>query len=154
VKEGEPDVWYDETKAPGLLAMQAGLVVRDRLNDSFLDAHIALFRARFDEGGDIREPAVVAQALTSAGVDSDAVFAEIADGWPLELFHKEHDMAAGDHNVWGVPTFIHGDQAAFIRFMNRPKGDRALATQTIQRAVDLLAGWPELNEFKHTSVPR
>lgn len=154
VKEGEPDVWDDESKAPGLLAMQAGLVVRDRFPANFLDAHIALFRARFDEGGDIREPDVVKKALASAGVDADAVFAEIDDGWPLQQFRKEHEEAAGDNAVWGVPTFIQNDQAVFIRFMNRPKGDGALATKTIERAVDLVGGWPELNEFKHTSIPR
>lgn len=154
VKEGEPDVWDDETKAPGLLAMQAGVVVRERFPEKFLDAHVALFRARFDKGGDIREPDVVKEALDEAGVDSAAVFGEIADGWPLELFRKEHEVAAGDSNVWGVPTFINGDHAVFVRLMHRPNGDGELATTTIERVVDLVGGWPELNEFKHTAIPR
>ena len=55
--------------------------------------------------------------------------------------------------MWGVPTFIVDDQAAFVRFMNRPDGDGEVARRTVERVVDLL-GWPELNEFKHTSIPR
>jgi protein-disulfide isomerase-like protein with CxxC motif len=154
VKEGEPDVWDDETKAPGLLATQAGLVVRDRFPEKFLDAHIALFSARFDKGGDIRDRDVVKDALDEAGVDSATILAGIDDGWPLEQFRKEHEAAAGDHRVWGVPTFIHGDEAVFVRLMHRPQGDGALATRTVERVVDLVGGWPELNEFKHTSIPR
>jgi hypothetical protein len=38
--------------------------------------------------------------------------------------------------------------------MNRPAGDGALGMATIERLLDLMAGWPELNEFKHTSLSR
>ena len=53
-----------------------------------------------------------------------------------------------------MPTFIANDEAVFIRFMHRPHGDVAVAIRTIERAVDLVAGWPDLNEFKHTSISR
>jgi hypothetical protein len=42
----------------------------------------------------------------------------------------------------------------FVRIMDRPQGDIARATSTIERIMDLLDGWPELNEFKHTSRKR
>ncbi len=154
VQEGEPDVWEDETQAPALLAMQAGIVVRDRFPERFLDVHAALFTARHDEARDIRERDVVAEVLAAAGVDADAVFAEIADGWPLETFRKEHEAAASASAMWGVPTFVKDGQAVFVRLMNRPQGDGELARTTIERVVDLVGGWPELNEFKHTSIPR
>ena len=56
--------------------------------------------------------------------------------------------------MWGVPTFVQGDKAVFVRLMERPRGDGALARRTIDRVVDLLVGFPELNEFKHTSLKR
>jgi hypothetical protein len=154
VPEGGTDVWDDETKADALLAMEVGIVVRDRFPDRFLDVHQALFDARHDQGRDIREPGILKEILTEQSVDGDAVFAEIKDGWPLETFRKEHEAAAGDHKVWGVPTFIKGDEAVFVRLMHRPQGDAALATKTIDRVVDLVGGFPELNEFKHTSISR
>jgi hypothetical protein len=55
--------------------------------------------------------------------------------------------------VWGVPTFVQHDQSVFVRLMNRPQGDGALATTTVERVLDLLT-WTELNEFKHSSIPR
>lgn len=153
VAEGEAAVWDDPSKAPALLAMQAGIVVRDRFPDRFLDAHVALFTARHDEGRDIRERDIVQSVLDGAGVDGAAVLAEIDDGWPLETFRKEHEAAARDHNVWGVPTFIKGGSAVFVRLMHRPRGDAAVAREAIDRVVELL-GWEELNEFKHTSISR
>ncbi len=60
VPEGGTPVWDDPEKAQDLLALGAGVVVRDQYPDRFLDAHIALFAARHDEGLDLRQPEVVA----------------------------------------------------------------------------------------------
>ncbi len=88
------------------------------------------------------------------GVDADVVFAEIADGAPLDTVRKEHEAAALDHDVWGVPTFIVGDQAVFVRLTTDSAGDGELARTRIDRILELATDFPELNEFKHTSIPR
>jgi hypothetical protein len=154
VPEGEPDVWVRPGSDSGLLALQAGIVVRDRFPDRFLDVHRALFALRHDEGRHIRDEAEVRRVLSAQGVDEDAVFAEIATGGPLATVRDEHTAAADDHDVWGVPTFVVGDRAVFVRLMERPRGDAAVARRTIDRVLDLLTGFPELNEFKHTSLKR
>jgi hypothetical protein len=154
VEEGQPDVWDNPESDTGLLSLQAGVVIRDQQPDRFLDAHEALFAIRHDRGLHLRDEATVRETLAGVGVDVDSVFAEIASGAPLETVRKEHEAAASGHDVWGVPTFILGDSAAFVRLMDRPAGDSALATRSIDRVIDLLSGWPELNEFKHTSLKR
>ncbi len=154
VEEGQPDVWDDPEKASSLLAMQVGIAVRDSWPTDFHRVHRALFTARHDEGRDIREEQVLREILSEQRVDADAVFAELATGTPLETFRKEHERSVADHSVFGVPTFIANDQAVFIRLMHRPQGDAAIATRSIERVVELVAGWPELNEFKHTSITR
>ena len=154
VAEGEPDVWDDPSKAPALLAMQAGIVVRDRFPEQFPDLHLALFAARHDQGLDIRDPEVVEAVLADQALDVATIRKEIDDGWPLEQFRREHEQAAADHGVWGVPTFVAGGQAVFVRLMHRPEGDADLARRTVDRLLDLVTGWPDLNEFKHTSIPR
>src|SRR5215813_9086562 len=50
VAEGQPDVWDDPEADTGLLALQAGTVVRDKFPDRFLAVHRALFALRHDEG--------------------------------------------------------------------------------------------------------
>jgi hypothetical protein len=129
VAEGEPPVWDQPDRYRGLLANQVGIVVRNRLPDRFFAVHRAIFTARHVEARDTRERGVLADILTTSGVD-----------------------AATDHEVWGVPTFIAGGRAAFVRLLDRPDGDAALATSTIERIVEMLSGWPALNEFKHTSL--
>ena len=157
VEEGQPPVWDDPTSDSGLLALQVGVAVRDTAPDAFLAVHRDLFALRHDEGRSITDESLLREVLVRHGVDADAVFATVAEGGPLDSVRKEHEAAARDHDVWGVPTFIVGDQAAFVRLMDRPskQGDDAPArsTRAIERIVGLLADAPELNEFKHTSLP-
>lgn len=154
VGEGEADIWGRWHDDSGLLALQAGVVVRDKFPDRFLDVHEALFALRHDHGGHLRDEGAVREVLSAHGVDADAVLAEIHAGSVIGIVQDEHERAAKRHDVWGVPTFILGTEAAFARLMDRPEGDAAHATRTIERVLDLVGGWPDLNELKHTSIPR
>jgi len=153
VEEGGTPVWDDPEREKDLLAGQVGIVVRDRFPEQFLRVHTALFALRHDEGGDLRDRTALSSVLAREGVDPARVFEEISGGWPLDEFRKSHEKAVAEHDVFGVPTFIAGDQASFVRIMTRPGGDAALATRTIERILDLLEYEVELNEFKRTSIP-
>lgn len=152
VEEGGRPVWDEPDRYPGLTANLAGIVVRDGLPEKFASVHQALFSARHDQSLDLRDRAIVAKVLDEAGVDGQGVLAEVDSGRPLEVLRDEHTSAATGQQVWGVPTFIVGDRAVFVRLMRRPDGDVELARHTIDRILDMLTGWPELNEFKHTSL--
>jgi hypothetical protein len=154
VEEGDVPVWEDPEKDSGLLALQLGIAVRDTQPDRFFDAHLALFAIRHDLGKSQRDEAILREALEQAGVDVDAAFAEVASGVPLKKVQTEHERGVADHNVWGVPTFIKGEHAAFVRVMDRPRDGLHDSVKVIERIVSLLTGWPELNEFKHTSISR
>lgn len=154
VREGEPDIWGRPQDDSGLLALQAGVAVRDHFPDRFLDAHLALFAIRHDEGRHLEDPEEVRRALTASGVNADGVFDLIASGETLEGVRGEHTASAEDHEAWGVPTFVQGDRAVFVRLMDRPEGDGERAQRTIERVVELLTEFPQLNEFKHTSLKR
>jgi len=154
VAEGEPAIWSHWQDDSGLLALQAGTVVRDKFPDRFLDAHEALFALRHDHAGHLRDEAAVRAVLEEQGVDAGAVFDEIATGNPIAVVQQAHEAAATGHTVWGVPTFILGDRAVFVRLMDRPEGDGDRARASIDRILDLLGGWPELNEYKYTAIPR
>lgn len=153
VEEGQPDVWDNPAAESGLLALQVGVTVRDRFPEAFLDVHEALFDARHVAGADLRDEAVLRAVLDTRGLDADQVLDAAHDG-ALDVVHKEHDRVVAEHDVWGVPTFIAGDQSVFVRLMAGPDGDGLLAVRTVERVLDLVTGWPELNEFKHTSIAR
>ncbi|HLI15666.1 MAG TPA: DsbA family protein [Acidimicrobiales bacterium] len=153
VPEGGLSVFDDPSKRNELVAQAAALVVRERFPDRFLAVHTAFFVARHEHGRDLREEETARAALKEGGADADAVFAELDAGWPYDLLATEHRGLVASHAVFGVPTFIAGEQAAFVRLLSRPRsGEEARAT--IDRVLDLLTSHTELNEFKHTSIPR
>ena len=152
VQEGEPPVWERPESDSGLLALQASVAVRDRQPERFLDVHHALFEHRHAAGGQLKTREDLAPVLAAAGADVDAVWAEVDSGRPLAAVEKEHTSYADSHTVWGVPTFVVGDAAVFVRLLTLPDDD-ATAVAAVERVLDNVA-WPLLNEFKHTSIPR
>ena len=70
------------------MALAAGVVVRDQYPDRFLDAHVALFSARHDEGLDLRVPGVVAGVLDGIGLPGDKIVAEVATGAPAQEIRR------------------------------------------------------------------
>src|SRR3954453_17553801 len=131
--EGEIDVWDDPEMAATRMAVEVGIAVRDGWPDAFPAVHRGLFAARHDEGLDIRDHDVVADVLTANGLDADQVFNEVLGCAPRDVFRLEHTTAVEKHKVFGVPTVIAGDQAVFIRLVNRPTGDAGEARQCIER---------------------
>jgi hypothetical protein len=154
VEEGEEPVWDEPERYPGLLANLAGIVVREREPDKFLAGHAALFAIRHEHALDLREPAVVAKALDEVGIDGAGVLGEIDAGWPLDVLRREHTEGVDTWSVFGVPTFISGDEAVFVRIMQRSGGDPSVAVSTVDRILAQVDGWLDLNEFKRTKILR
>lgn len=156
VPEGEPDVWdrADPDAESGILALRVGLAVREHAPEHHLAAHTALFAARHDQGLDLRDPAVLADLLRGLGLDPDRILEAAAGPDLLKQLRDEHEFGVREHEVWGVPTFIAGDRAVFVRVMDRPDGDAAHARRTVERILDLVTGFPTLHEFKQTDLPR
>lgn len=154
VAEGGTPVWDDPSKERDLLAPAAAVVVRDRYPDHFLAVHRALFSARHDEALDLREADVLRDVLSRAGAPADDILNAAQSADARKQLRLEHEWAVSEHGVWGVPTFIVGDRAVFIRLMTRPGGDAPLARRTIERVVRLMEDAPELNEFKEVAIER
>ena len=148
VPEGEPPVWEREPGSwgSGVTALLYGIAVRDAFPEHFLDFHIAAFALRHDQDRQLDEDAL-GEAATGAGLDLSALKEEVWSGRPLKTLATEHTEAVERWSVFGVPTFIAGEEAVFIRFMERGRVD------DLVRAVDLL-DWSRLNEFKRTRIPR
>jgi hypothetical protein len=154
VPEGGTPVWDDPAKFDDLVALAAGVVVRDQYPEQFAVVHHALFAARHDEGLDIRDPSVVARVLDAHGVPADKVLAEVESGGPIDEIKRAYQEAVTKWSVFGVPTFIVEENAVFVRLMTRPRGDAALARKSIEDVVRLIDDQPDLNEFKYTTIGR
>jgi 2-hydroxychromene-2-carboxylate isomerase len=87
------------------------------------------------------------EAIASIELDPDAVAAEVASGRPLRTLAAEHSEAVSSWAMFGVPTFVVGDRAAFVRLMERDK------PEDIERVLELFE-FERLNELKYTRIPR
>ena len=74
----------------------------------------------------------------------------------LDYYEESPDQGRSKGNIYkGLVKKVEDHiQAAFVRYMDRPQGDVERAVRTVERTLDLLEGWTDLNEFKHTSIPR
>jgi hypothetical protein len=151
--EGAPDVWDDDAKRDDLLALEASVAVRDGWPDRFVDVHQALFRARHDRGIKLASRDEVSSVLDEVGADTAKVLDVVDGGRPRAELKASWTRLTGQHDAFGVPTFVVGDQAVFVRLMARPtSGDDAIAA--ITEVVGLLVGNTRLNEFKRTKIAR
>ena len=82
-----------------------------------------MYEHRHASAGQIKDRSDLTPVLEAVGVDVDAVWAEVDSGRPLATVEKEHTTFVDSHTVWGVPTFVVGDQAVFVRLLERPEGD-------------------------------
>lgn len=149
VEEGETAVWEREPGdwGTGTTALLYGIAVRDAFPDKFLDAHVELFAQRHDHGLKLGHEDVLEAAIARVGLDVDAVKEEVWSGRPLKTLAAEHTESVERWSVFGVPTYCEGEEAVFIRFMERGRADDLL------RAFELLE-WTRLNEFKRTTIAR
>lgn len=148
--DDEPAVWDPAASlddASGVRALLWSLAIRDGFPDRFPDFHRRLFDARHDHGVDINDEAVLATVAGGARLDAADVADIVSSGVPAKTLRDEHTALVDDHAVFGVPTFIAGDEAVFVRFMERNRPD------DLARVVDMI-GWANVNEFKRTRIPR
>ncbi len=134
VEEGEPAMWERQPSAwgSGVLSLLYGIAVRDTFPDHFFEAHLALFAARHDHGLKLKDEAVLATRSRRPGLDPDAVAEEAHSGRPLKTLAAEHTEAVDRWSVFGVPTYIEGEEAVFVRFMERGRVD------DLERTLELL----------------
>ncbi len=152
-EESAPDVWDDDTKRDDLLALEASLVVRDTWPEQFLDVHLALFRARHDKKIRLSTRDEVVKVLQGAGADATAVLDVVDTGAPRKELAAAWRRHTDEHHSFGVPTFIAGNEAVFVRLMDRPSSSED-AVEVVEWIVRALVDDPRLNEFKRTSIPR
>jgi protein-disulfide isomerase-like protein with CxxC motif len=127
--------------------------VRDQQSEYFLDAHEAMFRARHDRAIRLVTIDEIRDVLAPLGVDMAKVAADVASRRPHDVIaasHKEFDR----FEAFGVPTFVVRDDATFVRYMSEPGDDATSSVELITSLLTLMTKRADLNEFKHTQLPR
>lgn len=146
-----PDVWDDPDHDPDLLALAVSVSVRDQQPDKFLVAHEALFRARHELAVRLVTIDEIDGVLRPVGVDVEMVQRDLQTRRPHQVIGKNFKKYE-KVEAFGVPTFVVGDDATFVRYMSPPSDDPKASIALIESLVTLMSTQPELNEFKHTRL--
>ncbi len=149
--EGGLDVWDDPAKYDQLVALAAGVSVRDQQPEKFLDAHVALFSARHRDGVRLATLEEVTAVLESVDVDIEQLTADLASTRPWRTIGDSYRRFER-YEAFGVPTVVVGDSAVFVRYMEGPNGDASVSTDLIESIISMVVHQPALNEFKHTRL--
>lgn len=152
VAEGDPSVFDIEDGRKFLYALAAGVTVRDEHPEKFPDFHRGMFAARHDDKRDIRDDAVVREVLNEQGLDAEAISAKFDEA--VAKIRAEHRAAVADHAMFGVPTFVLGERAVFVRLMDRPGDEAKKGLEAVEGVLRILEEMPTLNEFKYTKIAR
>ena len=152
VEEGQPSIFGLPEERRRLYALAAGVAVRDHFPEKFRGFHAALFAARHDQARDIREESVVREVLSEQGLDAEAVMSRFDDS--EATIQKEHSAAVEKYQMFGVPTFVLGDRAVFVRLMDRPGTDLKKGLESIEGVLRIAEEMPTLNEYKFTKISR
>lgn len=147
-----PDVWNDVTKDAELLSLCCATSIRDFQPELFLDAHEALFRARHERAIRLVTFEEIVDVLAPLGVDLDLVGNDVQSRRPHQVIGEAYQEFAR-YEAFGVPTFVVDGDATFVRYMTPPTDD-ATASVTLIESLVTLMGRSDLNEFKHTRLPR
>lgn len=150
--DGAPDVWDDPDRDEDLIALAASTSVRDLQPQYFLNVHEALFRARHERAIRLVTMDEIDEVVAPIGVDLEHVHADVASRRPHKVIgesYREFDR----YEAFGVPTFVVGNDATFVRYMTTPNDEPGESVALIESLINLIANQSALNEFKHTRVP-
>lgn len=148
IPEGDPPVWDRPAgeRGSGVRALEWGIAVRDTFPERFGAFHLNVFDIRHVHGKRFTEE-TLHEAAIAAGLDPDAIAQEVASGRPIKALAADHTEAVDRWAVFGVPTLIENDDAAFVRLMRPAQPDDVdELLQALHRT--------DLNEFKRTRIPR
>jgi 2-hydroxychromene-2-carboxylate isomerase len=151
--EGSPDVWDDPAHDPDLLSLAVSISIRDQQPEFFLRAHEALFRARHECAIRLVTMDEIEGVIAPLGVDMTTLRDDLESRRPHQVIGESFEEFS-KFEAFGVPTFVVENDATFVRYMKPPTADAKGSIKLIESIVGLIEAQPELNEFKHTRLPR
>jgi predicted DsbA family dithiol-disulfide isomerase len=154
-RSDDPDdgwtVWDAPESEPvrGRLAFKAAEAARRQ--DRFDALHHGLLAARHVERRDIDSFDVVEEVAGAAGLDLAWFRRDLADPEILRRLARDHTEGRDVHGVFGTPTLVLREGAAYLRLAREL--DEADAGRVFDRVIDTIALEPEVLEIKRPVRP-
>jgi predicted DsbA family dithiol-disulfide isomerase len=111
----------DSHRSRGRPAFQAATAARNQGDEAFDRFHIALLRAKHEDGKDHGRRQVLTKVAESAGLDMDRFQRDLVDRSSLPQIGRDYEEARDRFGVFGTPTFVFpNDQAVYLKLLPAP----------------------------------
>ncbi|MFQ5804408.1 MAG: DsbA family protein, partial [Candidatus Methylomirabilales bacterium] len=97
-----------------LPALEAAKCAELQGPEVFERMHLDLFKAFFEEGSNIGEPAEVIEVARQAGLDMDSFLRDYEQGSQRPRILEEHRQAVAQYGVRAIPTVIIGEAPPIV----------------------------------------
>ncbi len=157
VEPDEMNIWDLEDRDKYLVALLSFNVVKEYFPDEMWKFHMEMFLSRHDLGINLRSEEQVLKVLKKVGFnDTDALFVieEAKSDKVVKSYAESHIELVEKYEVFGVPTIVLADSAVFVRLMERTIKPSQKAVEKLEYIIGMVEGHPDINEIKHTIVPK
>jgi len=156
-REAEPEwrIWEqpDDYPSRGLWAFRAAEAARNQGPAAYDRYHMALLRAKHEEGRDIADRKVLRDVAEQQSLDLEQFQADLTDRRLLRRIGADHTRAVQQLDIFGTPTFVFGSgRVAYVKMLPPPPREQALALFDAIRT--LVADSPTVLEVKRPQKKR
>ena len=126
-------VWEQPANYPsrGLNAFRAAEAVRRQGKGVFSSFHIALLKAKHEQGQDIADINTLTEVAKSAGLEMNQFQKDYSNRKLLAKLGKDHTFAMGTFGIFGTPTLVFSkEQAIFVKLSSPPPPEESLSVFT------------------------
>ena len=113
---------HPEYPSKGIPALVAAKAAKNQGESSFLNFHMAAYKARHDDGEDIADRQVLRDIAKSVDLDLDRFEKDMDRDETWQQVGKDHMESKDTYDVFGVPTLVFGrGQAVFVKLQWIPE---------------------------------
>jgi predicted DsbA family dithiol-disulfide isomerase len=131
-------IWEQPENYPsrGLNAFRAAEAVRRQDETIFSSFHIALLKAKHEQGQDIADINTLTEVAKNANMDMNKFQKDYSDCRLLTKLSTDHTFAVETFGVFGTPTLVFEEnQAIFVKLSSPPSPEESLSVFTEVRSL-------------------
>lgn len=139
-------------RSRGLPAFRAAEAARRQGDEAFAAIHVALLRARHEDGADIAKRETLVSTAKATGLDLDRFERDLGDRALLAAIGRDYMQGREELGVFGTPTFVFANGgAAYLKLKDVPSGDAALPL--FEEFMQTVRDRPIVEEIKRPRKP-
>lgn len=142
----------EDYKSRGLGAFHGAIAARQQGEDAFGAFHLALLKAKHEDGKEHSKRETLMEAAQVAGLDIATFERDLADRSLLAKIAPDWDEGNTVHNAFGTPTFVFEDgTAAYIKM--RPAAPDEDAVDVFHEFIKTVRSRSYISEIKRPAKP-